>query len=75
MLHGVRVNVGNDEQPEKFPSLMRYRRVGDKPLLLTGTVSKDKVVLKLERNEAEIIAPRVRVKETQEISKTLDGGT
>ena len=42
------------EVAEKFPSLSRYLQA--KPMLLTGEVSRDKVIaLQLSRDEAEII--------------------
>ena len=43
----------------RFPTLNRYRVEGHQPLLLTGRVKKARAVLKLGRNEQEIIAPRV----------------
>jgi hypothetical protein len=43
----------------KFPTFIRYRRDGDQPILRRGIALRDKVVLKLDRNESEIIAPRV----------------
>jgi hypothetical protein len=46
---------------EKFLTYPRWRREGEQPLLLTGTVSRDSVVLKLDRDEQEIIAAQVRV--------------
>ena len=46
---------------ETFPSLNRYRRRGDRPLLITGSVAKRQAVLKLDRDESEIIAAKVRV--------------
>ncbi len=42
----------------KFPQLLRYRVVGD-PLLITGITSKHRAVLKLDRNEVEIISTDV----------------
>lgn len=40
----------------QFPLLNRYRRSGDTPLLLSGSVKRSRAVLKLEREESEIIA-------------------
>jgi len=40
---------------ETFPTLMRYARHGEQPLLLTAVVPRASVVLKLDRREAEII--------------------
>lgn len=45
---------------ERFPTLQRYRRNGDTPLLLTGRVRRDRAVLKMDRGEQEIISPSVR---------------
>lgn len=47
---------------ESFPSLRRYNRhlaYGELPILRIGTVRRDRVVLKLDRNEQEIIAHHV----------------
>ncbi|MDE2137929.1 MAG: hypothetical protein KGJ68_10875 [Gammaproteobacteria bacterium] len=44
---------------ERFPRLMRYNRPGEQSILRTGTVARDRVVLKLDRDEKEIIAARV----------------
>jgi hypothetical protein len=49
---------------EKFTRFNRYDRPGDTPLLLSGTTRRDRAVLKLDRNEFEIIAPNVRVTST-----------
>src|SRR5262249_32385146 len=46
---------------EEFPKKMRYSRQGDTPLLRTGLVRRDRVVLKLDRNEEEIVAHYVRI--------------
>ena len=45
-----------------FPFLTRHahHRRGLQPVLLTGRVRRDRCVLKLDRNEQEIIATRVR---------------
>ena len=45
----------------QFPSFMRYRRDGDAPLLLTGTVPRSRVVLKLDRKEREAVCAAVTV--------------
>lgn len=50
----------------QFPFLMRYRRNGDTPLLLTARVRKHRAVLKLGRDEHEVIVPRVH-RFTQEV--------
>jgi hypothetical protein len=47
------------ETAARFPSLMRYRRPDERPILRVGTVSRDRVVLKLDREEQEIIAAHV----------------
>lgn len=49
------------ETAEAFPTLHRYRRAGDRPLLLTGCVRRNAVILKLGRGEDEIVAPRVEI--------------
>jgi hypothetical protein len=46
---------------ERFPRLGRYSRPGETPLLRSGTTRRDRAVLKLNRNEFEIIAADVRV--------------
>jgi hypothetical protein len=43
----------------RFPHLMRYRRDGEQAILRIGTAWRDEVVLKLDRDEHEIIAPLV----------------
>lgn len=43
----------------RFPTLHRYRRDGDRPILRHGFVRRDRAVLKLDRSESEIIASRV----------------
>jgi hypothetical protein len=53
---------------ERFPSLLRYRHEGDQPLLLTGTVSRDRVVLKIDRDEQEVIAAQVKVVSTEPVT-------
>lgn len=42
-----------------FPWRVRYRRREGQPILRSGTVTRDRVVLKLDRQEQEIIAARV----------------
>lgn len=49
---------------EKFPSLNRYYHHGRKAQVLMGTASKDHCVLKLDRDESEIICAHVRVVDT-----------
>ena len=48
----------NKDVAARFPSMFRYRQRGQ-AWLRTGTVRRDRVVLKLGRGEDEIIAPRV----------------
>jgi hypothetical protein len=38
-----------------FPTLVRYSRPGDKPLLLRAAAYRDRAVLKLDRDESEVI--------------------
>jgi len=40
---------------ESFPTLLRYQRPNEIPLLLEGSIDKQRAVLKLERDEWEII--------------------
>jgi hypothetical protein len=47
------------ECAKRFPTLSRYKRPGDQPLLRMGKVRRDRAVLKLDRSEKEVIAPRV----------------
>lgn len=47
------------EIAERFPTLNRYRRAGDTPLLITGKVPKSLAVLKLCRKEREIVSAHV----------------
>jgi hypothetical protein len=51
----------NQEVAARFPTLSRYRREGDTPLLVTGRVSRTRAVLKLDRSEDEMICSAVRV--------------
>jgi len=44
---------------EGIVALNRYRRLGEVPILRHGYVRRDRVVLKLDRRESEVIAPRV----------------
>lgn len=45
----------------RFPTLHRYRREGETPLLVRATVRRDRIIaLKLDREEAEVIAHRPR---------------
>lgn len=48
---------------ERFPKMARYRRPGERSILRLGVVLRDRVVLKLDRREQEIIAPYVRMVE------------
>jgi len=48
---------------EKFPTLNRYRREGEAPLLLIGVVDKSRIVLKNDRKETEVIAVGVVVRD------------
>ncbi len=43
-----------------FPALLRYAQRDHSPLLLTGHVARASIVLKLDREESEVIAPHVR---------------
>ena len=45
----------------KFPTYNRYTRHGETPLLLTGKVERSRMVLKLDREEDEVVAPTVQV--------------
>lgn len=47
---------------ERFPRLMRYSRPGDQPLLLTAVAPRERAVLKLDRDEAEIIPAIARIR-------------
>jgi hypothetical protein len=47
---------------EKFPRFMRYYRRGEQPLLLTARVPRVRAVLKLGRDEAEIIPAIARIR-------------
>ena len=43
---------------EHFPTLMRYRRPGRTPLLITGGIRRSQTAfVRTDRNEAEVIAP------------------
>jgi hypothetical protein len=42
-----------------FPTLSRYRRLGDVPLLLTGIAAKALIVMHTDREEDEVICPSV----------------
>lgn len=53
---------------ERFPSLMRFRRDNDQPLLLTGTVERERAVLKLCRDEREIVAHTVGIVASERIA-------
>lgn len=46
---------------QRFPSYWRYRHPDRVPLLLVGDVQKDDCILKLDRNEQEIICHTVKV--------------
>ncbi len=56
------------EVAERFPTLLRYKRTGDLPLLLTGVVERNRVVLKLGRHEREVICASVRVTDEQPVA-------
>lgn len=49
----------------RFPTLHRYKREVDVPLLLTGAAERASVVLKLDRGEREVICAAVRVTNEQ----------
>jgi hypothetical protein len=51
----------------RFPTLKRYRRNGDVPLLLRGRIDRARAVLMLGRNEREVICPIVEVTDEQPI--------
>ena len=53
---------------ERFPTLNRYRLRDQQPLLRTGTVRRDRIVLKLCRNEREVIAHHVRILKEEAIN-------
>ena len=57
------------ETAAAFPTLNRYRRNGDTPLLLTGTAPRDRAVLKLGRSEREVICPNVEIRSEQPIEE------
>lgn len=69
-----RINAGGlswtlcRETAAKFPALNRYRRNGDTPLVLTGTVTRARAVLKLGRSEREVICTAVLVHDEQVIA-------
>lgn len=46
---------------ERFTTLLRYCQPDHEPLLLTGRVNKADVVMKVDREEQEIIAAQVRL--------------
>ena len=52
----------------RFPYLMRYWRPKESPLLITGTVLRDRTVLKLDRNEQEIISAQVKVTNVEQLT-------
>lgn len=52
---------------ERFPTLNRYRRDHDTPLLVTGTVPKSHAVLKLCRKEREVVSAHVTATERNPI--------
>jgi hypothetical protein len=52
---------------KRFPSMNRYRQV--QPLLVTATVKKDSVLaIKLNRDEAEIIALQIEIQAVDQIT-------
>jgi hypothetical protein len=56
---------------EGFPRRTRYLRPGEQPILRLGTCARERVVLKLDRNEREIVAAHVWG--IQEEPLTIDG--
>lgn len=50
---------------ERFPTLNRYRRPGQRPLLIEGAAMARRAVLKLGRQEHEVISPSVRIVSVQ----------
>lgn len=59
----------------RFPTQNRYRRTGDVPLLLTGAVERQRLVLKLDRKEREAICASVQVTDEQSITPTAPTST
>ena len=58
---------------EKFPTLLRYKQVGEQPLLVTATIKKtDVIAVKVDRNEQEIIAWRPKHISTTHIKAARD---
>lgn len=49
------------EVAERFPKLKRYRRTDDTPLLLTGQAIRSRSVMKLDRDEQEVVSAEIRV--------------
>lgn len=56
------------EVAARFATLNRYKRPGDSPLILTGTVERERMVLKLDRKEREAICAAVQVTDEHEIA-------
>ena len=52
---------------EQFPMLNRYRHEDMQPLLLTGTVPRHLAILKMDRQESEVISPFVTVLSVEHI--------
>lgn len=48
---------------ERLPTLNRYRREGEFPLLLIGVVDKSRIVFKNDRKEKEVIAVGVEIRD------------
>ncbi|MBS0213191.1 MAG: hypothetical protein JSR26_08455 [Proteobacteria bacterium] len=65
---GLSWTLSRDVALNFVTKFVRYVRPGYMPLILTGRVHKSRVVLKLERNEQEVIAPRVRVVATMSVT-------
>ena len=57
----------SEEIARRFPRMHRFERPGDQPLLLTGTVPKDRAVLIVDRDEQEIVATGVVVTSIEKI--------
>ena len=57
---------------EEFPTLLRYRRDGEQPLLVTAKIMKtDVVAVKMDRGEQEVIAWRPKHISTRHLLQPL----
>lgn len=57
-----------------FPALARYRRRVERPLLRTGIVRRDRAVLKLDREEQEVVAHYVSIVAEEELAEPAISG-